>query len=230
MSKTSTERFSVLLMADEVPRRRALRTSLGNSGFVVEEVSTDEDALQALRKRFFDLALLNLNDTSEGRGINLCREIRSLGEQTGILVIAEPNAQEIVQALDAGGNDYVTPPFRTEELIHRCNVVLQRRIRSRSSAAKTSIVAGDLHLDLDRRELRKAGEVVRLSPTEFNLLALLMKNKGVAMEHTKLLRTIWGPEYGQELEYLRSYVRLLRKKIEVDPTKPKYLVTEPWLG
>src|SRR5215813_8078885 len=77
-------------MADEVPRRRALRTSLGNSGFVVEEVSTDEDALQALRKRFFDLALLNLNDTSEGRGINLCREIRSLGEQTGILVIAEP--------------------------------------------------------------------------------------------------------------------------------------------
>ena len=85
-------------------------------------------------------------------------------------------------------------------------------------------------MDLGRRRLRKAGKVVRLTPTEFNLLAFLMKNQGITLTHAKLLRAIWGPEYGEELEYLRSYVRLLRKKIESNPAQPKYLVTEPWLG
>ena len=98
------------------------------------------------------------------------------------------------------------------------------------SPQSVSISAGDLELDLGRRLLLKSGKVVRLAPTEFNLLAFLMKNQGVPLTHAKLLRTIWGPEYGEELEYLRSYVRSLRKKIENDPAHPRYLVTEPWLG
>jgi two-component system, OmpR family, KDP operon response regulator KdpE len=135
----------------------------------------------------------------------------------------------MVQALEAGADDYVTKPFRLGELTARCRAVL-RRVHAGNAAGEVSISAGDLELDLNRRLLRKAGKVVHLTPTEFNLLAFLMKNQGIPLNHAKLLRTIWGPEYGEELEYLRSYVRLLRKKIENDPAQPKYLVTEPWLG
>jgi two-component system KDP operon response regulator KdpE len=133
----------------------------------------------------------------------------------------------MVQALEAGADDYVTKPFRFDELVARLRAVL-RRVAPQDTA--TVVQAGDLEIDFERRLLRRAGELVHLTPTEFDLLALLMKNRGMPLTHVKLLRTIWGPEYGEELEYLRAYVRALRKKIEDNPAQPKYILTEPWVG
>ena len=120
-------------------------------------------------------------------------------------------------------------PFRSRELLARIGAVL-RRSRPALTASPSVIRAGKLELDLTRRTLRKSGAEIHLSPIEFNLLQYLMENADIPLDHTKLLRAIWGPEYGHELEYLRTYIRLLRRKIEDDPAKPQYITTEPWLG
>jgi two-component system KDP operon response regulator KdpE len=225
----STKQFSVLVVDDESSLRRVLRTSLRNSGFAVEEARTAEEALEVMKERSFDLALLEINMPGMN-GVELCRELRASGQAIGIVMVTARDAEkDMVQALEAGADDCVAKPFRLGELTARCHAVL-RRVHAGNATGEASISAGDLELDLGRRLLRKAGKVVRLTPTEFNLLAFLMRNQGTPLTHAKLLRTIWGPEYGEELEYLRSYVRLLRKKIENDPAQPKYLVTEPWLG
>jgi two-component system KDP operon response regulator KdpE len=223
------EQFSVLVVDDEPPLRRVLCASLRSSDFVVEEARTAEEALEVMRERTFDLALLDINMPGV-TGLELCGQMRALEQPIGIVMVTVRDAEkDMVEALEGGADDYVTKPFRLGELKARCHAVL-RRVHPGNAAGEASISAGDLELDLARRLLRKAGKAVHLTPTEFNLLAFLMKNQGIPLTHTRLLRTIWGPEYGEELEYLRSYVRLLRKKIENDPAQPKYLVTEPWLG
>jgi two-component system KDP operon response regulator KdpE len=133
---------------------------------------------------------------------------------------------DIVQALDAGADDYVIKPFRLGELVARMHA-LTRRL---APEPLTVIRSGALELDLNLRTLTRSGELVHLTPTEFDLLALLMNRRGALVTHVKLLRTVWGPEYGEELEYLRSYISALRKKIEEDPAKPRYIITEPWVG
>jgi two-component system KDP operon response regulator KdpE len=224
-----SEQFIVLVADDEPPFRRVLRTALSDCGFAVEEAGTVEEAYEAIRERTFDLALLDIN-MAGASGLELCRQMRALGQKIGILMVAACDAEkDIVQALEAGADDCVTKPFRLGELTARCHAVL-RRVHVSDAADQEPIRAGELELDLARRRLRKGGKLVRLSPTEFKLLAFLMKNQGIPLTHAKLLRAIWGPEYGAELEYLRSYVRLLRKKIETEPAQPKYLVTEPSLG
>jgi two-component system KDP operon response regulator KdpE len=223
------ERFRVLVVDGDPLLRRMLHASLRSSGFAVEEARSAEEALEVMRERTFDLALLYI-DTPGANGVNLCRQMRALGESIGIVMVSARDAEkDMVQALEAGADDYISKPFRLGELTARCHALL-RRIHAGNAAAEASISVGNLELDLGRRLLRKAGKVVHLTPTEFDLLAFLMKNQGIPLTHAKLLRTIWGPEYGQELEYLRSYVKLLRKKIENDSAHPRYLVTEPWLG
>jgi two-component system, OmpR family, KDP operon response regulator KdpE len=224
----STRQFSVLIVDDEPRLRGALRTSLISTGFAVREAHTADEALEVIEGQIIDLAVLGV-DMPGASGLELCRQLRALGHPIGIVLVACGAEKDMVEALEAGADDCVAKPFRLGELTARCHAVL-RRVHVRSADAEPRISAGDLELDLDRRLLRKAGRVVHLTPTEFNLLAFLMKNQGVAITHSKLLRTIWGPEYGGELEYLRSYVRLLRKKIENNPAQPKYLVTEAWLG
>ncbi len=132
------------------------------------------------------------------------------------------------KALEAGADDYITKPIRFGELVARLRAVIRRTVRDDTGAMM--LQAGNLEIDFDRRILRRAGEAIHLTPTEFDLLALLMRNQGMPLTHTKLLRTVWGPEYGKELEYLRSYVKNLRKKIEEDPAQPKFILTEPWVG
>jgi two-component system, OmpR family, KDP operon response regulator KdpE len=225
----STKQFSVLVVDDESSLRGVLRTSLRSSGSAVKEARTAEEALKVIKERTIDLALLGINLPGVS-GLELCRQLRALGHPIGIVVVTIRDAEkDMVEALQAGADDCVTNPFRLGELTARCHAVL-RRVHAHNEAGEVSISAGDLELDLGRRLLLKAGKVVHLAPTEFNLLAFLMKNQGMPLTHARLLRTVWGPEYGEELEYLRSYVRLLRKKIENDPAHPKYLVTEPWLG
>ena len=219
----------ILVVDDEPALRRALRTSLAAAGYLVEEAHDGETALHIVQRQPLDLVLLDIHMPGMG-GIEACRRIRALSPHTGIIMITVTDqVDQKVQTLEAGADDYVTKPFLLRELIARLRALLRRTGADQPPGAQL-LRAGCLELDVKHRTLRKAGAEIHLSPTEFDLLAILMQNLGAPIEHSRLLRAIWGPEYGSELEYLRTYVRLLRKKIETDPANPEYLLTEPWVG
>jgi two-component system KDP operon response regulator KdpE len=223
------EPVSVLLVDDDSFMRHALRVSLVARGYVVEEAENGEVGIRAVSQKPFDLVLLDVNMPGIG-GVETCECIRNLRPSMGIVMLTVRDAEEdIVAALEAGADDYVAKPFRFGELVARMRAV-ERRIHAEAPPSMDILRTGELEMDLKRRTLKKAGREIRLSPTEFNLLAYLMRRPGVPIGHTKLLRAVWGPEYGRELEYLRTYFKMLRKKIEDDPAHPEYIVTEPWLG
>jgi len=225
----SSQPTSVLVVDDEFALRTALRKSLSAGGFDVEEARNGEEALGAIRQRSFDLVLLDINMPGVG-GMETCRKIRGMAPQTGIVMVTVRDAEnDKVDALEAGADDYVTKPFRLRELMARLRAVL-RRTEAHEAAPSLILTAGELEMDLERHVLRRAGQAVHLAPKEFELLAFMMQNQGIPLTHAKLLRSVWGIEYGNELEYLRSYVKMLRKKIERDPSKPEYILTEPWVG
>jgi two-component system KDP operon response regulator KdpE len=217
----------VLIVDDEASLRKALRTSLVASGFLVEEAGNGEEAMEAVRLSAFDLVLLDINMPGMS-GFDACQRIRKLSPKAGILMVTVKDFEEDkVRALEAGADDYVTKPFRLRELIARLRAVL-RRTQPHGSPEK--LRAGDLELDLKRGILLRHGDEIHLAPKEFELLAYMMKHMDAPLTHVTLLHAIWGPEYGNELEYLRTYVRILRKKIENDAAVPEYILTEPWLG
>jgi len=163
-------------------------------------------------------------------GFEACRRIRAAAPQAGIVMLTVRDSEDDkVLALEAGADDYVTKPFHLRELVARLRSVL-RRTGGEGPPPSPVIRAGELELDLERRSLRKAGKIIHLSPKEFELFSFLMQHKDVPITHARILRTIWGPEYGDEPDYLRSYAKTLRKKIEDDPAFPRYLLTEPWVG
>lgn len=225
----SPQPFSVLVVDDESALRKVIRTSLAASGFTVEEAGTGGEALNILQQRLFDIVLLDMNMPGIG-GIEACRQIRALAPRIGIVMVTVRDAEEDkVRALEAGADDYVTKPFRFRELVARLGAVL-RRTNVASFGELGVLQAGKLKMDLDRRILWKGNEEIRLSPKEFDFLSYLMQHQGAPLTHVKLLRAVWGPEYRDELEYLRTYVRMLRKKIEDDPARPEYILTEAWVG
>jgi len=222
-------RLNALVVDDEPSFRRVLRTSLATSGFAIEEARSGEEAVAILGRSDFDLVLLDVNMPGMG-GVEACREIRAHMPEIGIVMVTVQDGEsEIVKALEAGADDYITKPIRFRELVARLRAVL-RRLRNDDANEPKLLRAGNLELDINRHVLHRRGEIVHLTPTEFELLALLMLNQGVPVTHAKLLRSVWGPEYGTELDYLRSFVKTLRQKVEEDPAKPKYIVTEPWIG
>ncbi len=215
---------SVLVVDDEPSLRKVLRTSLSACGFTVDEARSGEEALGAAQSRAFDLILLDINMPGIG-GVETCRRLRDLTPRSGIVMVTVRDMEDDkVNALEAGADDYVTKPFRLRELIARLRAVL-RRTRAIDLQEPAVLQAGALAMDLHRRILWRSGKQVHLSPKEFELLAFMMQNQNAPLTHVKLLRSVWGPEYGNELEYLRSYVRMLRKKIEDDPAKPDYILT-----
>jgi len=223
------EPITALLVDDEPSFRRALRTSLAASGYAAEEARSGEEALEILRRRSFDLVLLDINMPGIG-GVETCHEIRGELLNIGIVMVSVRDAEaDLVQALEAGADDYITKPVRFRELLARIAAVL-RRVQPDNSAGSAILRVGELELDMRGHVLRRNGEPIHLTPTEFHLLTLLMQNQGFPVTHVKLLRSIWGPEYGTELDYLRSFVKALRKKIEPNPSMPQYIVTEPWVG
>jgi two-component system, OmpR family, KDP operon response regulator KdpE len=227
--QTIPQSCSVLVVDDEPSLRKVLRTSLTACGFTVNEARSGEEALGAAQSHAFDLVLMDINMPGIG-GVEACRRIRDLTPRAGIVMVTVRDQEDDkVHALEAGADDYVTKPFRLRELIARLRAVL-RRTRAIDLQEPPVLQAGQLAMDLHRRILWRCGKQVHLSPKEFELLAFLMQNQGAPLTHVKLLRSVWGPEYGNELEYLRSYVRMLRKKIENDPANPDYILTEPWVG
>jgi two-component system KDP operon response regulator KdpE len=226
---SSEQRHSILIVDDETSLRQALRTSLAASGFSVQEARTGEEAVEFVREHSFDLVLLDINMRGIS-GVEACRRIRGFAPKTGIVMVTVRDSEDDkVRALEAGADDYITKPFLLRELVARLRAVL-RRTHPGNGTSTSILHAGDLEVDLERRIVQRAGQEIHLSPKEFELLAFLMKNQGVPLTHVKLLRSVWGVEYGNELEYLRSYIRMLRKKIENDPAQPDYILTEPWVG
>jgi two-component system KDP operon response regulator KdpE len=223
------EKYRLLIVDDEAALRRALRTSLTGTDFDVAEARNGEEALGALREAPAELVLLDINMPGM-TGFDVCRRIRAAAPHTGIVMVTVRDSEEDqVRALEAGADDFVTKPYRLRELIARLHAVL-RRLKAPSLPEETILRAGDLKLDLERRLFTKKGAIVHLSPKEFDLLEYLVRHQGAPVMHARLLQAVWGPEYGGELEYLRSYIKMLRKKIEDDPSRPEYLLTEPWVG
>jgi two-component system KDP operon response regulator KdpE len=221
--------WSILVVDDEPTFRKTLRKSLTAGGHGVKEACSGGDAVDMLSHSAFQFVLLDLNMPGMG-GMTTCKMIRSINPHIGIVVLSVRDAeQDRVAALDAGADDYLTKPFGLRELIARLHAI-HRRVQPVSEEEPEVLKAGDLRMDLHGHSVWRAGEPLHLTPKEFELLAFLMKHQGRPVAHTTLLRTIWGANYGNESHYLRSYVKTLRKKIEADPARPEYILTEPRIG
>ena len=220
---------NILVTDDDPELRRVLKRTLDALGFGVTESSNGEQALQEIETRTFDAVLLDVNMPGMG-GIVACRELRRRSPRLQILMLTVRDKEaDIVQALDAGADDYITKPFSIPVLAARLRSAV-RRSATATLSADAPLVIGEVELDPDRRTARKAGAVLRLTPKEFDLLHYLMSHAGEPIAHAKLLRAVWGAEYGQELEYLRTFVHQLRRKLEADPSSPEYLLTELHFG
>lgn len=219
----------LLVIEDEALIRQAVRTALEIVGFDITEANRGEDALPLLLAIRYDAALVDINMPGMG-GIETCREIRRLAPGMAILMLTVRDREEDkIRALDAGADDYITKPFHVGELTARIRAVL-RRTQALHLDDEKVVRIGSIELDPVRRIVRKADRTIHLTPKEFDLLHYIMARSGVAIPHARLLSIVWGPEYGSELEYLRTYMSQLRKKLEDNPSAPVYLLTDSHFG
>ena len=214
----------ILIVDDEPQIRRVLRTTLTSQGYTVAEARTGEEALEQVRTDRPDLILLDVNMPGMS-GLDACREIRASSDIPIIMLTVRGSERDKVQALDAGADDYVTKPFGSEELMARIRAGAAALLAGRSRWPP--FVSNDLRIDFEKRSVTVKGQPVRLTPKEFELLRHLVANQGKAQGHRRLLQAVWGPDYGEETEYLRVFINQLRKKIEPDPKHPRYIHTEP---
>lgn len=218
----------VLVVDDEPQLRRVMRTALVANGYEAYEARTGEEALETLRESSPDLILLDMNMPGMG-GMAACKAIRAQSEAAILVLSVRDGEKDKIAALDAGADDYITKPFSVNELMARIRANL-RSLPLPGEQAHPIVVSDDLTVDFAARQVLVHGQPVRLTPKEFELLHHLMSNANKPVGHRKLLQTLWGPEYGGEVEYLRVFVSQLRKKIEADPAHPRYILTEPWVG
>jgi two-component system KDP operon response regulator KdpE len=213
---------------DEPQIRRVMRTALTAQGFEVNDARDGEEALEKVREERYDLVVLDMNMPGVG-GVEVCRSIRSSSD-VGIIMLTVRNAQtDKVEALDAGADDYVTKPFSMPELQARIRAVLRRNAMAGDSGPQAVTFDG-VEIDFQTRDVIADGRKSHLTPKEFELLRYMVKRPNQIIPHRDILQAVWGPDYGGEIEYLRAFVRQLRKKVEPEPAKPRYLLTEHWVG
>ncbi|MFZ0735644.1 MAG: response regulator transcription factor [Candidatus Acidiferrales bacterium] len=217
---------TILVVDDEAQIRRVMRATLTAQGYTILEAENGQVALATMRRERPDLVILDMNMPGTD-GLETCREIRSSSSVPIIILTVRSAEKDKVRSLDAGADDYVTKPFGMEELLARIRAALRR---TSPTDALAPIATKDLSVDFECRTVSACGKDVHLTPKEFELLRHLVAHQGKPLSHRRLLQAIWGPEYGGETEYLRVTVNQLRKKIEPDPSHPKYILTEPWVG
>jgi two-component system KDP operon response regulator KdpE len=215
----------VLVVDDEQQILRALRTTLRGAGYEVETAETAEGALAAAAMRPPEAVILDLV-LPDGTGLDFCREFRTWSSAPVIVLSAVGEEREKVTALDAGADDYVTKPVGIDELLARLRAVLRRTVPS----GEPVLTIGELVVDLEKRSVTMGGDIVRLTPHEFDLVRVFALNEGKLLTHRALLREVWGPGYGSESNLLHVNVSQLRRKIEPDRARPRYLLTEPGAG
>jgi len=217
---------TILIVDDEPQIRRVMLTTLTSHGYTVVEAASGEEALEKLRAERPDLIILDVNMPGIS-GLETCAEIRTSSDVPIIMLTIRNSERDKVQALDAGADDYVVKPFGVQELMARIRAALRR---SAPGDAAPPFLTDDLQIDFEKRVVIVKNNPVRLTPKEFELLRHLVANQGKTLGHRRLLQAVWGPDYGEETEYLRVFINQLRKKIEPDPRKPRYIHTEPWVG
>lgn len=219
----------ILVVDDEPGIIRALQASLEANGFETLAATDGSEALEAIDKELPDLLILDII-MPKMDGFEVCRRVRQLSEIPIIMLSARKSEEDKVQCLNLGSDDYISKPFSMNELVARVKAVLRRTTGIGTTSAQPSFTCGSLTIDFAKRQVTIAGNEVRLTPTEFSLLQELTLNADKVLTHTHLLKTVWGPEYGQEREYLRVFVGRLRVKLEPNPLDPKYIVTVPGVG
>jgi len=227
----------ILVVDDEIPIQRILRRNLIMSSYEVLIAENGEQALEMVRLHEPDLILLDLCLPGEIDGLEVCRRIRQWTQTPIIVLSAVTEEKQKIEALDLGADDYLTKPFSSDELQARVRACLRRASVSEATGndmqGQPEILRsedGYLWMNVPRRQVHVGEQDVRLTRTEFDLLYQLMLHAGKVLTHRSLLRAVWGPEYGEEADYLRVYIRQLRRKVEAEPSRPRYILTEPGIG
>lgn len=223
-----TNRVRLLIIDDEPAIRRFLRASLADDAYHISDASTAREGVRKVATEQPDVVLLDLG-LPDGDGLDVVSEIRQWSSVPIVVLSARERERDKIDALDAGADDYLTKPFGVGELTARLRAAV-RRARSSDSPLPQPVVTGDLIIDLISRQVSVHGHAVKLTKTEFNFLALLARHLGQVLTHRQLLLGVWGPEYEFETHYLRVYAAQIRQKIEPDPARPHYLLTETGVG
>jgi len=226
MSETAAHPHSVLIIDDETQIRRLLRVTLEANGYRVHEAANGQDGLAQAAQWNPDVIILDLGLPDMG-GLTVLGRLREWSRAPVLVLSVQEGDVDKVSALDNGADDYMTKPFSTVELLARLRVVRRRAQPVEENAVFRS---GDLELDLAARVVRRKGQEVKMTPTEYSLLRLLARNAGKVVTHRQLLKDVWGPAYGDQTHYLRVYMAHLREKLETDPGRPELLITEPGVG
>lgn len=218
----------ILVVDDDLQIRRVMRKMLTAQGYVVNDAGTGEEALEVLRRGRHDLVVLDMAMPGMG-GLEACRAIRA-GWDIAIIILSVRNLEkDKISALDAGADDYVTKPFSMQELLARIRAGLRRSPLAPEAAPQALHFEG-LEINFGARRVVAGGLEVRLTRKEFDLLQYLATNANTPIAHRRLLQAVWGPDYGNEVVYLRVFINQLRKKIEPEPASPRYILTEPCVG
>jgi two-component system KDP operon response regulator KdpE len=217
----------ILIVDDEPSIRRILRISLAAQGFAIVDAKDGAEALAVVEREKPDLVILDLG-LPDMDGIEVVRQLRAKSNLPIVILSVRDDERGKVEALDLGADDYVVKPFGTEELIARVRAALRHRFQVRGE--QPVFVTGDLSVDLVRRIVKLGGQDVKLSPKEYELLKLLVANAGKVLTHKHILMQVWGPAHTEDVQYLRVFFRSLRQKIEPDPARPHYVLTESGVG
>ena len=219
----------ILTVDDELSILKFLRSNLEDRGYTVISATNGEEAINIVERELPDLIILDVM-MPKMDGFEVCRRLREWSQIPIIMLSARGDESDKVQCLDLGADDYIVKPFSANELVARVSAVLRRTKAASTLPAKSVITRGDLVINLAQRKVTRAGQDIKLTPTEYALLQELVVNSGKVLTHTLLLNKVWGPEYRDEREYLHVFIRRLRAKLEPDPNKPRYITTVSGVG